>query len=60
MNYIVGNQYITNDKLSKIIKKIINLLIEEQIRYGMCDFVLDQTKEKIYEMMNDECLKSFD
>lgn len=59
MSYIVGNQSIKEEKLDEVIMKIINLLVEEQIKYGMCDFILDQTKEKIYDIMNDECLKSF-
>ena len=60
MNYIVGNQSISGKKLDEVVKKIVNLLVEEKIKFGLCDLVLDQTKEKIYEMMNDEYLKSFD
>lgn len=60
MSYIVGNQSITEKKLDDVIIKIINLLVEEQIKYGMCDFILDQVKDKIYDIMNDEYLKSFD
>ncbi len=57
MNYIVGNQSISEEKLSEIVKKIINLLANEKIKYGICDMVLDQVKDKIYDIMNDEYLK---
>lgn len=60
MNYIVGNQSISEEKLSEIVKKIINLLANEKIKYGICDMVLDQVKDKIYDIMNDEQLKPFD
>lgn len=60
MNYIVGNQSISEKKLDEVVKKIVNLLVEEKIKFGLCDLVLDQVKDKIYDIMNDEYLKSFD
>ena len=57
MNYIVGNQSISEKKLDEVVKKIVNLLVEEKIKYGICDLVLDQVKDKIYDIMNDEYLK---
>ena len=58
MNYIVGNQSISEKKLDEVVKKIVNLLVEEKIKFGLCDLVLDQVKDKIYDIMNDEYLKS--
>ena len=60
MNYIVGNQSISEKKLDEVVKKIFNLLVEEKIKFGLCDLVLDQVKDKIYDIMNNEYLKSFD
>ena len=60
MNYIVGSQSISEEKLDGVVKKIVNLLVEEKIKYGICDLVLDQVKDKIYDIMNNEYLKSFD
>ena len=58
MNYIVGNQSISEKKLDEVVKKIVNLLVEEKIKFGLCDLVLDQVKDKIYDIMHDEYLKS--
>lgn len=57
MNYIVGNQSISEKKLDEVVKKIVNLLVEEKIKFGLCDLVLDQVKDKIYDIMNNEYLK---